>query len=99
MVASRRSAVIRTSGTVIQSHLITVPEVRMTADLRVMHGPARQHLRQRMADEFADPQLTLREHLARAGIALMPSAGHGRPCMVFMPGLIRAPVVLRRRSR
>jgi hypothetical protein len=32
-----------------------------------------------MAHELADPQLTLREHLARAGIALMPSAGHGRP--------------------
>jgi hypothetical protein len=32
-----------------------------------------------VADEFADPQLTLRERVARAGIALMTSAGHDRP--------------------
>src|SRR5258708_40074696 len=57
----------------------------MTLDHRVMHGPARQHLRQRMAHELADPQLTLREHLARAGIALMPSAGHDRPAWPSCP--------------
>jgi hypothetical protein len=38
-----------------------------------------------MADELADPQLTLREHLAGAGIALMPSAGHGRPAWSSCP--------------
>src|SRR5436853_396496 len=58
---------------------------QMTLDHRVMHGPARQHLRQRMAHELADPQLTLREHLARARIALMPSAGHDRPAWPSCP--------------
>src|SRR5262249_6485107 len=52
---------------------------KMTLDHRVMYGPARQHVRERMADELTDPQLTLRERVARAGIALMTSAGHDRP--------------------
>src|SRR5262249_34248203 len=52
---------------------------KMTLDPRVMYGPARQHVRERMADELTDPQLTLRERVARAGIALMTSAGHDRP--------------------
>src|SRR5262252_2723880 len=57
----------------------------MTLDHRIMHGPARQHLRQCMADELADPQLTLRERVARAGIVLMTSAGHGRPAWSSCP--------------
>ena len=45
----------------------------------VMHVPAREHVRERMAHEFADAQLALRAAAARAGVVLMASTGHDRP--------------------
>ncbi len=51
----------------------------MAFDHGIMHLTAREQLGQRVADELADAQLALGGHMARAGIALMMSAGHDRP--------------------
>jgi hypothetical protein len=45
----------------------------------IMHLSARQHVRERMAHEFADAQLALRGDAARAGVVLMTSTDHDRP--------------------
>src|SRR5262249_57563295 len=52
---------------------------QMALDHGIMPLAARQHIRQRMADQLADAQLALRRRVAGAGIAMMMSAGHDRP--------------------
>jgi len=44
-----------------------------------MHVPAREHVRERVAHEFADAKLALRAAAARAGVVLVASTGHDRP--------------------
>src|SRR6266480_1924740 len=47
-------------------------------DHRIVHCTAREHVRERMAHEFANPQLALRGRVARLGNALMALTRHDR---------------------
>src|SRR5262249_31530253 len=55
-------------------------------DHGVVHLPAREHPRERVAHELADAQLALGRHGVGGGIALVMSAGHRSPEFSIMPG-------------